>query len=72
MPGLRGPAGLLPHHGRGDEGDPEERRRSRLHPACLKFEDPGQYVRQIRFGERYTVQWDDPDWADKLLITDPQ
>jgi len=27
---------------------------------ALKTEDPAEYERQIRFGERYTVKWDDP------------
>lgn len=26
----------------------------------LKTEDPAEYERQIRFGERYTANWDDP------------
>ena len=26
----------------------------------LKTEDPAEYERQIRFGDRYTVKWDDP------------
>jgi hypothetical protein len=39
---------------------------------CLKNEDPAQYERQMRFGERYTTRWDDPNWSDSLLISDPQ
>ena len=27
---------------------------------ALKTEDPAEYERQIRFGERYTAKWDDP------------
>ena len=27
---------------------------------ALKTEDPAEYERQIRFGERYTAEWDDP------------
>ena len=29
----------------------------------LKVENPTEYERQIRFGERYTQRWDDPDTA---------
>lgn len=39
---------------------------------CLKSEDPLQYERQIRFGERYTTRWDDPKRVDGLLISDPK
>ena len=27
---------------------------------ALRTEDPAEYERQIRFGERYTAKWDDP------------
>ena len=27
---------------------------------ALKTDDPAEYERQIRFGERYTANWDDP------------
>ena len=27
---------------------------------ALKTEDPAEYERQIRFGDRYTAKWDDP------------
>ena len=27
---------------------------------ALKTDDPAEYERQIRFGERYTAKWDDP------------
>src|ERR1051326_5909213 len=27
---------------------------------ALKTEDPAEYERQIRFGDRYTAMWDDP------------
>ena len=29
----------------------------------LKAENPSEYERQIAFGERYTVRWDDPEHA---------
>jgi hypothetical protein len=39
---------------------------------CLKSEDPAQYEKQMSFGERYTTRWDEPNWSDKLPISDPQ
>jgi hypothetical protein len=32
---------------------------------ALKADDPAEYERQIRFGERYTAKWDDPKMATR-------
>jgi len=56
------PGGLFQDHRCRDEGDHEERSAvNRVYALLLlKSSDPDKYESEVRFGERYTVNWDEP------------
>jgi hypothetical protein len=62
------PGGLFQDHGCRDERNHEECREQTLRSPLLKSSDPDKYESKIRFGERYTANWDEPTMPEVQRI----